>query len=193
MENGDPQRLGFIDVATEDAATLLDVRVLGEVQESVFEEIVSKLTCNMTDGARVVKTFCKDPNEACQATLGTSDDLTFLHCNAHFLLRMCPSGDAALKTVEAELNLKLGRDAYPKFARFNSAENATSRFVRTACAILRPTGDQKSGCRVESLAFCEEKEVGSKLSGDRSNRFKCFFFEGAARLIQNLATVQEVL
>ena len=148
LENGDTLSLGlgFIDVATEDAATLLDVttailRELGEVyapeaQESVFKEILSKLTGTMTDRASVMKKFCKDLNEACQTTLDTSDDLAFLHCNAHFLLGLSSSGDAALKTVEAELNLKLGRDNYPKFASFNSAENATSRFVRTACAIL---------------------------------------------------------
>ncbi|GFR83809.1 hypothetical protein ElyMa_004134300 [Elysia marginata] len=32
----------------------------------------------------------------------------------------------------------LGRDAHSKFDRFRFSENAMSRFVRTACAVLGP-------------------------------------------------------
>ncbi|RUS77902.1 hypothetical protein EGW08_014333 [Elysia chlorotica] len=202
LENGDTLSLGYTDVATEDAATLLDVtisilRELGEIyapgdQESVFKEILSKLKGTRTDRASVMKKFCRDLDSSCKSTLGNDEQLVFLHCNAHFLLGISSSGDAALKKVEAGLEVKLGRDTFAKFSRFSLTENATSRFIRTACAILGPRGDQKSVCRVEWLAFCEEKEVSSKLPSYRSNRFNCFF-EGAARLIQNLSTIQEFL
>ncbi|GFO34539.1 WD repeat and hmg-box DNA-binding protein 1 [Plakobranchus ocellatus] len=202
LDNGDTLSLGYTDVATEDAATLLDVtisilRELGEIydpdhQETIFKEILSKLQCTMTDRASVMKKFCKELNDTCHSTLSNNEELTFLHCNAHFLLGLSSGCDGALKTVEADINFKLGRDADTKFSRFKSTENASSRFVRTACAILGPRGDQKSGCRVEWLAFCEERDISSKLPSYRSNRFNCFF-EGAARLIQNLPTIREFL
>ncbi|GFO27461.1 hypothetical protein PoB_005396600 [Plakobranchus ocellatus] len=183
LDNGDTLSLGYTDVATEDAATLLDVtisilRELGEIhdpdhQETIFREIISKLQCTVTDRASVMKKFCKDLNDTCQSTLSNNEEMTFLHCNAHFLLGLSSGCDGALKTVETGINFKLG-------------------FVRTACAILGPRGDQKSGCRVEWLAFCEERDISSKLPSYRSNRFNCFF-EGAARLIQNLPTIREFL
>ncbi|GFS27350.1 nucleoprotein TPR-like [Elysia marginata] len=202
LENGDTLSLGYVDVATEDAATLLDVtisilRELGEIyapaeQDLVFRDILRKLKGTMTDRASVMKKFSKDLETACKSSFDCSEDLVFLHCNAHFLLGLSSQIDAALKAVESELDKKLGRDAFSKFAKYKSAETATSRFVRTACAILGPRGDQKSGCRLEWLAFCEERDVSSKLPSYRSNRFNCFF-EGAARLIQNLSTIQEFL
>ncbi|GFO35752.1 hypothetical protein PoB_006225700 [Plakobranchus ocellatus] len=87
-----------------------------------------------------MKKFCKELNE---------EERTYLHCNEHFFLLGLSSGcDGALKTVEASINFKLKRVADAKLSRFSSTENASSRFVGPACAILGPRGDWKSGCRV---------------------------------------------
>ncbi|GFO43030.1 hypothetical protein PoB_006953500 [Plakobranchus ocellatus] len=197
LDNGKVLSLGFVDVPCEDASTLLDVTVavlseLGDVydpdnRETIFKEILIKLHSTMTDRASAMKKFSSSLNMYKQDKLGTDYDIHFLHCNAHFLLGLSSACEGTMKKVEQgyvdKTGRKLGRDQNSKFGRFSSSEAAVSRYIRTACAILGPRGDQKSGCRVEWLAFCEEQQIISRLPSYRSNRFNCYF-EAAARLIQ---------
>ena len=61
-----------------------------------------------------------------------------------------------------------------------SAENASSRLIRTVSDICGPRGDDKNGCRADWLAFCEENGKKSLLTSYSSNRFKSFFLSAAA-------------
>ena len=137
-----------------------------------------------------MKKFARDLNSEMHELLNGESDIDFLHCNVHFLLSRSQSCETVLKTFERTMEVKLGRDNHIKFLRFISvSESATCRLIRTACAVLGPKGDQKNGCRIEWLAFCEEQEVPSKLPSSRSNRFNCIF-EADARLVQYLGTVR---
>ena len=60
--------------------------------------------------------------------------------------------------------------------------------IRTASHVTGPRGDQKNGCRVEWLAYCEEKGVKSRMTSYRSNRFNSYF-EGAAAIIHHRRTL----
>ncbi|GFR61946.1 hypothetical protein ElyMa_000117500 [Elysia marginata] len=205
LDNGKVLSLGFVDVPCEDAATLLDVTVavlteLGDIydpenRDKVFQEILGKMHSTMTDRASAMKKFASSLESIKKEKLGEESELHFLHCNAHFLLGLSSSSESALKEVEKEIGRKLGRDLCVKFKKFSSAgESSVARYIRTACAILGPRGNQKSGCRVEWLAFCQEQDVPvcSRLPSYKSNRFNCYF-EAAARLIQLHETILSFL
>lgn len=100
LDNGTKLSLGFSTVATEDAQTLLGtaVQLLQEISDifcsdnddadsgEVFNQLISKLSSTMSDGAAVVKSFDKKLQEFISTKLGREVHVHFLHCNAHFLL-----------------------------------------------------------------------------------------------------------
>ena len=167
LDNGETLSLGFMTVATEDAATLLDVAVhlLEEIQQVycfekseeekslIFSSLLSKLT--MTDRAAVMKCYDKKLKEFLKSQLGQDATLHFLHCNTHCSLGFSWACDIALKTIED--NTVLGRDKDPRFQRFKKTETATARVIRMTSDITGPRGDDKNGCRADWLAFCEEQ------------------------------------
>ena len=189
--------LGFTPVHTEDTSTLLDVaiKMLDELSfvhedenpQASFRDILSNLVATMSDRASVMKSYNCALNKKRQEELGTSENIEFLHCNAHFLLGLSSVIEKVLKSIEDSLSeaqgTRLGRDSLPLFSRFsNSSEAATARYIRTTCDCLGPRSDEKNGCRQEWLAFCAMSDKSSHISSFRSNRFNNFF-EGAASLI----------
>ena len=76
----------------------------------------------------------------------------------------------------------LGRDADSKCRPYQSSEAASSRLIHTASDVLGP-GGEKSGCRAEWQAFCEEG-MKSHMTTYRGNRFNSFL-EGAATIVHN--------
>ena len=76
------------------------------------------------------------------------------------------------KELESERQQKFGRDQNAKYDGFNEgSESCVSRVIRTACDILGPRGDQKSGCRVQWTTFI----ANSVIPYFKGNRFNCFF------------------
>lgn len=196
LDSGETLSLGFTLLATEYAATLLDITVqlLEEItdifssdsseREAVFSSLLSKLTSTMTDRAAVMKSFDVKLKSFIESKLGQEATMLFLHCNAHFLLGLSRACDIAVKSVEKE-DGKLGRDKLPKFSSVRKAENSASRVIRTAADILGPRGDDRNGCRAEWLGHCEETNRRSQVTSYRSNRFNCYF-QGAAAIIHHL-------
>ena len=184
--------IGFVGVQTENTDTLLDVAVnlLKELAyvydedetEKSFKAMLTNMTGLMSDRASVMKSFGRKLNETRQKELGQTDNLEFLHCNAHFLLGLSTASEKTLSSVEKEIGEDLGRDKLTQFAtRFRgSSENSTSRYIRTACDCLGPRGDEKSGCRDAWEAFCDMTDRRSCVSSYRSNRFNNYFQAGAA-------------
>ena len=199
LDTGETLDLGYQLVATEDAATLLDVTVnlLNEIhelytydlemteeeKENIFKQLLTKITSTMTDRVAVMKSYDKKLEEFLKSQVGQDITLHFLHCNAHCLLAFSRACDVALKTAEKDVvsasGKGLGRDQQPCFARFSKTETATSRLIRTASDICGPRGDDKNGCRAEWEAFCKEHGKKSYFTSYRSNRFNCCFFLGS--------------
>ncbi|KAL3889614.1 hypothetical protein ACJMK2_001950 [Sinanodonta woodiana] len=71
------------------------------------------------------------------------------------------------------------------------AANATSSFVRTACDILGPRGDE-NGVRAEWIAFCSQRIIKSMVTSYHNNRFNNYF-EGAAALIHHKSDIVSFL
>lgn len=96
--------------------------------------------------------------------LGGEDSSThYIYCNAHFLLALSTAVEESVLIVEqglTEIGEKLGRDADSAFENWsNKGESAAVRLIRLAADVLRPRGDEKSGCRQEWLAYiCLPKE-----------------------------------
>ena len=79
---------------------------------------------------------------------------------------------------------KLERDGKSNFSKFSGAtECGAILLIRTASEVVGPRGDERSGCREESLAFCSLKGVKSLFSSYRSNRFNNFFQNASALLL----------
>ena len=203
LPSGCSLSLGFVQVESENASTLLDITtgVLDELsavycwkdedkeKDAVFSELLKSITSLMSDRAAVMKSFNSKLLDYKQAQLGEEHGSThFLYCNAHYLLGLSRASETVLKTEEKTITAEtggLGRDALPKFNHFKSAcETATSRVIRTACDIFGPRGDEKNGCRAEWQGFCEINGRKSTVPCYRSNRFNCYF-EGAASLIHH--------
>ena len=92
-----------------------------------------------------MKKFDVDFLEFMKTQLGQEIAVHFLHCNAHFLLRLSRACEVSLQQVERKLvqeSVKLGRDKSTEFDFFNkfktSAESATSRLIRTASDLTGP-------------------------------------------------------
>ncbi|XP_022110164.1 LOW QUALITY PROTEIN: uncharacterized protein LOC110989821 [Acanthaster planci] len=176
---------GFSAVAVEDGVTLLDNIIAmmeelsdlygGEEKEEVYKKM-KKMFATMSDRSSVNKAFNNRLESYRASLLGDkSVGLHFLYCNAHFLLGLSNNCEGVLKELQKDLvNEKgqgIGRDAEVKFGRFSSSgESAAARYIRTACDVLGPRGDQKNGCRTKWVAFCSETlGVNSEVSSFRMN------------------------
>ena len=157
--------------------------------KKVSFDLLSKITSVMTDRAAAMKCLDRIFADFIRTELGRDVHVHFLHCNAHFLLGMSSACEKAISKVEKELESerqqKFGRDQNAKYDGFNEgSESSVSRVIRTACDILGPRGDQKSGCRVQWTTFI----ANSVIPYFKGNRFNCFF-EAVASLIFHLPTM----
>lgn len=170
LDNKKVMSVGFIEVACDDAKTLLEqtVDMFEEISNlyatfhdscnsDVFKQIISKLKCIMSDRAAVMKLFDRQMAEYKKDLLQDQEASThFLFCNAHFLLGIAKAAEEGIKEVEEALKEtkgRLGRDldgAYSSFSTNN--ESVAVRLVRTTTEVLGPRGDEKNGCREEWLA-----------------------------------------
>lgn len=175
---------GFVPVFKEDTNTLVDVafnlmKELADIYDEtkadeVFKSMLEKLTGLMSDRASVMKSFNKAFDTQRQEKLMTQSNMEFLHCNAHFLLGLSSESEKVLK--QWSKGEKLGRDTSGKFGRFSSStESAAARYIRTACDILGPRGDEKNGCRDAWDAFCSMQDIKSTVTSFRGNRFNNYF------------------
>ncbi|XP_033914500.2 uncharacterized protein LOC117435453 [Acipenser ruthenus] len=201
VESEEPFNVTHCSVAKEQALTLLDVSILAfqklssvygtetELSNQVFKELLRKHFVLMSDYTSVMKTFNERVNLCQQGHPDVPSPLHFLGCNAHYLLGLSHAAEQETVSFENEISAvtgeKLGRDKNPKFTNFlNFSESASARYIRMACDVLSPRGEEKFGCRKEWLAFCEANGKASKVPSGRSNRFNSFF-EGAAALIHH--------
>ena len=168
VDDGSVLYLGFAPVASEDAQTLLELTVnclqkLCYCYDSfhgaidIFKQLLPKITSLMTDRASAMKLYDKKFQEFVASETGKDVNIHFLNCNAHFLLGMSTHCEKALSEAE-EKYVKdrgdvLGRDKDSQFSTFQKEKSATVRFIRMACEILGPRGDQKNGCREQWVSF----------------------------------------
>ncbi|XP_064636439.1 uncharacterized protein LOC135493239 isoform X1 [Lineus longissimus] len=200
LSSGNIMSLGYMMMQTEDASSLLDaaITILKELAdihgfvenaadtEATFKELVRKLSALMSDRASVNKAYNREFDKKRKEIIGDeSAQLEFIYCNAHFLLGLSSESEKVLKQLQKAIGDgtgKLGRDKLNQFKSFSSAgESAVSRFIRTACDVLGPRGDDKSGCRDAWEAYCHLQGERSLVKSYRSNRFNNFF-EGAGTL-----------
>ena len=89
------------------------------------------------------------------------------------------TGSAAEKSIAALQTAwnqeRIGRDKLPRFSNWHSREAAAVRYIRMACEVLGPTGDEKSGCRDLWLAYCSMMELKSTIPSYKDNRFNSVF------------------
>lgn len=181
---------GFIPVCKEDTNTLVDIayNLLTELSElykndeldDTFHTMLKHVTGLMSDRASVMKAFNKSFNDRRNVALGVNENVEFLHCNAHFLLGLSSATEKILKLWEKSQEQKIGRDKVDKFKRFTSSESSGSRYIRTACDILGPRGDEKNGCKDSWEAFCDLQELKSTVTSFKGNRFNNLFQAAAS-------------
>ena len=173
LDDGTNLYLGLTLVASEDANTLLDVRInlfrkisqchsgfSNQDTSSTLKNLLRKIKPTMTDTASAMKSFDRKLQDFLNGELGADLEISFLHCNAHFLLGLSDSCEKAFK--------KTGRDKHPRISRFASdGETCVGRLIRTLCDVLGSRGDKKNGCLVEWKEFCPD----SKITSFKSNRF----------------------
>ena len=168
---GETFYLGYIPVATKNASTLLEItsNIIQKLSETYYMmsnvdlkkvtfDLLSKITSVMTDRAAGMKCLDRIFADFIRTELGRDVHVHFLHCNGHFLLGMSSACEKVISKVEKELESerqqKFGRDQNAKYDGFNKgSESCVSRVIRTACDIVGPRGDQKSGCRVQWTTF----------------------------------------
>ena len=147
-----------------------------------MKTVLSTITSLMTDRASAMKSYGRLFEEHVKSEVGKDLVIHFLHCNAHYLLGLVSACEKAVSAIECEfvgVNGPLGRDKDKKFFRFaDSKESATFRLLRTAYDVLGPNGDQKNGCRMDWVSFCDKSFIPSF----KSNRFNCHF-EAAAAIV----------
>ena len=119
LDGGETLSFGFMNAATEDAATLLEVTICQleemtdlyckykeEDMETTFEsfqQILSRLTSFMSDRAAVMKKFNTEFLSFIRTRLGQETVVHFLYCNAHFLLGLSRACELSLKHAEEKL------------------------------------------------------------------------------------------
>ena len=178
LNTGETMSAGYSTVFREDTETLLEQAVdlfkeVGNVYDEneakeQYKNILFKLSGIMSDRASVMKSFDKDFECERSKVLCNEKDyssVNFLHCNAHFLLGLSTVCEKVLKKEETDLGKNIGRDMLPVFNRFkSSSECSAARYIRTACDILGPRGDEKNGCRDSWAAYCHMKEIKSRIT-----------------------------
>ena len=139
-------------------------------------QILRNLSGTMTDRAAVMKKFKSDFKGAVQATLGTGESIEFLCCNAHFLLGLSSKTNSACKSIQAERGeLLLSRDLEQEFRSLKTTEAAVVRYIRMACEVFCPRGDETNSCQNCWVAYCSLSETDSIVSSFNSNRFNNIF------------------
>ena len=152
-----------------------------EEREQNFLRILGNLSGVMSDRASVMKKYKEELNDAIKTTLGTQENIQFLYCNAHFLLGLSSTSDKTLKGVQAELKEdQIGRDPNPRFQRYSVTEAAAVRYIRMACEVLGPRGDEKNWCRDAWLACCSMSSQPSLVTSFKGNRFNNLFEAASA-------------
>ena len=133
-----------------------------------------------------MKRFKKDLNEAIQTTLGTEESIEFLGCplsgrikcqNKHSLQ------DTQRERGENRLGRnRLGRNRQPRFQKNKTSEAAVVCYIRMACEVLGPRGDEKNGCRDGWVACCSLNQKPSVISifSFKGNHFNNLFEAAAA-------------
>ena len=188
--------LGFQLTAREDSQSLLELtlHMFDELHyldfdgrgEEQLKGMMRNMVGIMTDRANVMKCYQDAVEGKRKEILQSEEGITRLYCNAHFLLGLSAAASKALTAVEKERDFtkKLGRDSLPAYKRFSSVEPAAVRIIRLVCDVLGPRGDEKNGCRDDWIAFCSLRNVTSKLSSYRGNRFNNLF-ESAAAIVHH--------
>ena len=152
-----------------------------EEKEENFHKILRNLCGIMSDRAANMKKFKEDFNTKVQTTLATEDSVEFLGCNAHFLLGLSSKIIEAFRLTQGQRGEhSIGRDTEARFGKFRSSEAAAVRYVRMACEVMGPRGDEKSGCRDAWIAYCSFNSKPSMISSFKANRFNNLFQAGAA-------------
>ncbi|KAL3857378.1 hypothetical protein ACJMK2_012053 [Sinanodonta woodiana] len=189
LDSGASLACGFSVIATEDTSSLMEITTNllqeltdvcqkeGEEAEKLFKMFFTKLTATMSDRAAVNKAFNKELNTMRKATIGTEEDLDFLHCNAHVLLGLANAANKTLKNVFCSA---VGREKNPKFSNNRNKENSVWRLIRETCTVVGPRGDERYSCRDAWLAYCSLQGFNSSIPGFKGNRFNMLFRAAAA-------------
>ena len=200
-DDGTSYACGFSIVSAENTTTLMDVTTNllqeltetcgedGDAADRLFKTLLAKLAATMSDRAAVNKSFNAELNAMRKATLGTDEDIEFLHCNAHFLLGLANS---SAKTLKMHFATPVGREKAVKFSACIKAEGAVSRFIREACGVLGPRGDERYSCCDAWLAFCSLRDIVSVIPSFKGNRFNNLF-RAAASLHFHLSDLADFL
>ena len=94
--------------------------------------------------------------------MGLKESIEFPGCKAHFLLGQSSKSNTALTAIQKERDeSRIGTDLEPQLQRLSTPETAAVRYIRMACEVLGPCGDEKSGCRGAWIAFCALNEKPS--------------------------------
>ena len=176
---------GFTVVASESAETLVSVATsfleeltfvyeTEEKKHEKFLEFLEKLNGLMSDRAAVMKCFNSRFSEMRQNILQTDEDLSFLYCNAHFLLGLSSCVEKVFKDLLGDGH-RMGRETVAKFLNANKKEHPAVRYIHEACACLGPRGDERFGCRQNWLAYCMLYGTQSAISSFKANRFNNMF------------------
>ena len=182
---------GFKTVAAENASGLVETTLnllqeLFEVyseeeQQQHFRRMLSNLSGVMTNRVSVMKKYKQDLNDAIQTTPGATESIQFLYCNAHFLLGPSSAASSSLLVIQQELGEgRIGRDCDQQFRTFSTPEAAAVHYVRMACEVSGPRGDEKNGCRDAWLAYCMIYGHPSTIQSFKANRFNNLFEAAAA-------------
>ena len=183
LDNGKSLPAGFSPVAVEDISTLLEnvISMMDELsyvydeanREAIYKTMIDKMFATMSDRSSVNKKFNEDLNKHRNDISNSSSGLTYLYCNAHFLLGLSHKCESVLlefeKKLEAELGRPLGRNNSTKFKNWHSSESHSARYVRTASDVLGPRGDQKNGCQGYWHAYLS---INNQKSNITSFRFR---------------------
>ena len=131
LDNGRTLSLGFVEVAPEDAQTLLEVtsNVLMELSELVGEEetrgellksMLRKVCTTMSNRAAIMKSFNEKFDEMRREIVGGEIQTNFIYCNAHCLLGLSGACEEGVKEVESNMEQPLGRDKDSLFKKLES-------------------------------------------------------------------------
>ena len=118
LPSGATLSLGFVGVGTENSSTLLELTIdlldelskiyhlhsENEENETIFKDVLEKLTSVMSDGASGMKSYNEKLLQYKKTELSEDVGVHFLYCNAHFLLGMSKACEGALKATEKEIS-----------------------------------------------------------------------------------------